>query len=232
MASNMILWQNAFLSVTGNILSGIVAFLPNLVGSLIVFLLGLILANWLKSLVLGFFKAVQLPKLVKKSGFDKFLEKAEVKLKAEEIIGGLVKWLVILIFSITAVNILGLTAVSEVLTTVLVYVPKAISAILVLTVGMLLAGLVESLVKGALGQIDIKTARLVGKIASWLVGIFAILAAINELGIVRSLINILFIGFVAMLALGFGLAIGLGAKDLVSEILTQWYKNFKKDVGK
>ena len=62
--------------------------------------------------------------------------------------------------------------------------------------------------------------------------VFTTLAAINELGIAQSLINILFIGFVAMLALGFGLAIGLGTKDLIGEILHEWYRAFKKEIKK
>jgi len=230
MASSVIDWQNAFVTVSSNVLLSIINFLPNLLASLVVFLVGLILAGWLKALVVKLLNVIQLSELVKKSGLNQFLEKAEVKLKIEEILGGIVKWLVILIFSVTAINILGLSTVSAVLETVLNYVPKVVSAVLVLTVGVLLAGLVESLIKGALGQIDIKASRLLGKIASWLIGVFATLAAINELGIAQSLINTLFIGFVAMLALGVGLAIGLGAKDLVAEVLSEWYQSFKKEV--
>ena len=232
MTSIVVSWQNALVKVSSDVLLSVVAFLPNLLGSLVVFLIGLILAGWLKALVIKLLTVVRLSHLVKKSGLHQFLEKAEIKLKIEEMLGGVVKWLVILIFSVTAINILGLTTVSEVLTGILAYVPRVISAVLVLTVGVLLAGLVESLIKGALGQIDIKTSRLFGKIASWLIGVFATLAAINELGIAQSLINALFIGFVAMLALGFGLAIGLGAKDLVAEALRAWYQDFKKEVKK
>lgn len=225
-------WQNAFLTVSGNVLASVIAFLPNLLGALAVFIFGLVLGGWLKAVVVKLFSLIQLSALVKKSGFNQFLEKAEVKLKLEEILGGTVRWLVIFVFSVTAINILGLTTVSEVLTGVLAYIPRVISAVLVLTVGALLAGLVEGLIKGALGQIDVKTSRLFGKVGSWLIMVFATLAAINELGIAQSLINSLFIGFVAMLALGFGLAIGLGAKDLVAEVLGEWYQNFKKEVRK
>jgi small-conductance mechanosensitive channel len=109
------------------------------------------------------------------------------------------------------------------------YIPNIVSAVLVLTIGVLLAGLVESLVKGAVNQIDPKTSRLLSKIASYLVVIFATLAAINELGIAQSLINALFIGVIATLSLGLGLAIGLGAKDLVAKILMDWYaQSWKK----
>ena len=59
--------------------------------------------------------------------------------------------------------------------------------------------------------------------------VVTVLAAISELGIAQEFILIIFIGFVVMISLGFGLALGLGGKDLVSKILNDWYKKFKKD---
>jgi hypothetical protein len=101
-----------------------------------------------------------------------------------------------------------------------------------MAIGVLLAGLVEGVVKGALASVDLKTARLMGKIASYTVVTIATLAAFSELKIAESFINILFIGFVAMLSLGFGLAIGLGAKDVIGQALSEWYKELKRDLNK
>lgn len=225
-------WQEAFLLAISNILTNVLSYLPTVVAALLVFLVGLVLAKWVKALVVKILEKIKLSAIIKKSGFEPFLEKAEITIKIEEILGGIVKWLIILVFFITTVNILGLTTVSLVLNNILGYIPRVISAILVLTVGVLVAGLVEGVVKGALAQVDLKTARLLGKISSYVVVIFAALAAINELQIAQALVNALFIGVVGMLALGFGLAIGLGAKDLVANILEEWYKNFKKEIKK
>jgi hypothetical protein len=225
-------WQDAFLLAVSNILTNVLSYLPTIFAALLVFVAGVVLAKWARRLTIKILEAIKLSAVVKKSGFEPFLDKAEIGIKAEEIFGGVVKWLIILVFFITAVNILGLTTVSLVLNNILGYVPRIISAVLVLTVGVLLAGLVESLVKGALAQIDLKTSRLLGKISSYLVVIFSILAAINELQVAQVLVNTLFMGFVGMLALGFGLAIGLGAKELVAEVLKEWYKNFKKEIKK
>jgi hypothetical protein len=230
--TNVANWQQAFLMATNNIIANVLSFIPTLIAALLVFLVGLILARWAKTLTVKLFEALSLSAVVKKSGFDQFLKKAEIKIKIEEILGGIVKWIIILIFFVTTINILGLTTVSLVLNNILNYIPRIISAVLVLTVGVLLAGLIEGIVKGALAQVDLKTSRLLGKISSWLVVIFSTLAAINELRIAQTLVNTLFIGFVSMLALGFGLAIGLGAKDLVAGILKNWYENFKKEVKK
>lgn len=222
-------WQEAIWVAGANVLSRFFSFLPSLVGALVIFLFGLILAKWGKALLVKVLGALKLDKILRKSGLDPFLTKADIRLKAEVFFGEVVRWLIILVFSVASINVLGLTTVSIVLNGLLNYIPNIVSAVLVLTIGVLLAGLVESLVKGAVNQIDPKTSRLLSKIASYLVVIFATLAAINELGIAQSLINALFIGVIATLSLGLGLAIGLGAKDLVAKILMDWYaQSWKK----
>lgn len=225
-------WQEAFFLASSDILTRLANFLPSFFGALVVFVLGLVFARWGKALVVKILETLRLSAAVKKTGFEKFLKKAEVRVKIEEVFGVVVKWVVILVFSIAAANILGLTAVSEILNNILEYLPRVFSSVIVLVIGVLLAGVVESLIKGALGPVDIKTSRLFAKLGSYLVIIFAVLTAVNELGIAQSLVNTLITGFIAMLALGFGLALGLGSKDIVSEALGEWYQGFKKGIKK
>lgn len=221
-------WQEAIFVAATNIFTQFFNFLPSLFGALLIFVIGLILAKWAKAIIVKVLSAVKLDKISRKIGLEPFLSKADVKLKAEVIIGEIARWLIIIVFFMAGVNVLGLTTVGSVLASVLSFIPSIVSAILILTVGVLLAGLVEGLIKGAVNQIDPKTGRLLSKVASYLVVIVATLAAINELGIAQSLINILFMGIIATLALGIGLAIGLGAKDLVSKMLMDWYSKGKK----
>lgn len=222
-------WQEAVMVAATNILSRFFVFIPSFLAAIIIFLFGLVLAKWTKALVVKVLSAIKLDQALRKAGLDSYLNKADIRGKIEVFFGELVRWLIVLVFSMAAVNILGLTAVSSVLNSLLSYIPSIISAVLILTIGVLLAGLVESLIKGAVSQLDRRISRMLAKIASYLVVIVASLAAINELGIAQSLINTLFIGVVATLTLGIGLAIGLGAKDLVSKVLMDWYsKNSKK----
>lgn len=232
MALSPLNWKEAFLLALSDTLVNILSYIPKILASIAIFLIGLILARWLKEIVIKILRGLKLSNLVKKTGIEPFLKKAEIKLKIEEVIAGFIEWLTILVFFIATINLLGLSTVSLVLNSILAYIPKVIAAVLILTIGVLLSGLVESLIKGALGQIDIKASRVFAKISSYLVFVFALLAAINELKIAQNLINTLIIGFVAMLALGLALALGLGAKDLVARILEEWYENFKKEIKK
>jgi hypothetical protein len=205
------------------------SFLPSFIGAICIIIIGFILGKWAKAIVVKGLELINLSKLVKNTAVTKFLEKADIQKKIEVVLGEAVRWFVIAIFFIAGINTIGLTTVSEFLYSVLLYIPQIISAMLILAAGVLVAGWVESFVKGAVGAAALATGRLLGKIASYTVIVFAILAAISELGIAEKFITTLFIGFVAMLSLGMGLAFGLGAKDLVAKILNDWYKQFKKD---
>ena len=226
------LWSQAFVQAFNKAIAAVIAFLPNLFSAFFVFFLGVLVARWTRSLILKSFSFFKLDLLTKDAKIKKFLTEAEITQKVEEIIASFVRWVVLLVFSIAALNILGLTTISTLLYHLIAYLPNVISAVVVLTLGVLLAGVMESLVKGALATIDIHTSRLMGKITSYVVVVITILVAISELNIAQNFINILFIGFVVTLSLGFGLALGLGSKDLVAQILQDWYHNLKKDITK
>lgn len=229
---NLNTWQLAIGSVAGTAFNETLAFLPNLAGAILVFILGIVLGNWARTLLIRGLQFLNFENLTRDSKIKMFLRKAEVTQKAEEIFGNIVKWIIVLVFFIAATNILGLTTVAALLGSILGYIPNVLSAVIVLALGVLLAGVIEGVVKGALASVDLKTSRLMGKIASYTVITIATLAAFSELKIAESFINILFIGFVAMLALGFGLGIGLGAKETVSRMLSDWYSGLTKELKK
>ena len=222
--------QDALFVAFSNVISSVVGFIPSLIASLVVVVVGVLFARWAKWLVVKLLEAFRLSKALKNSPIEKFLEKAEIATKIEVVIGNIFRWLVLLVFFIAAINLLGLTTVSVFLTNILGYIPNVFAAALIILVGTLVAGLVESLIKGSFSHIARSTGRLISKVGSYIVMIFTVLAAFAQLGIAEDLINVLFIGFVAMLSLGLGLAFGLGAKDLVSKVLEEWYTNLKKDL--
>jgi hypothetical protein len=230
MPENISNWQDAIVVAGSSVLNQLAIFIPNLLGAILVLVIGWLAGAWLKILVSKILGAVKLNALISGTVVDSFLKKAEIGGKVEDILGNTVRWLTIFIFFIAGINILGLSTVSQVLNNILSYIPKVFSAAIVLLAGVLLAGLVESLVKGAVGSVAVSVSRFLGKLASWIVMIFATLAAISELGIAANFINTLITGTIAMLSLGLGLALGLGSKDLVKEILTEWYSGIKKDL--
>ncbi len=149
MPENISNWQDAIIVAGSSVLNQLAIFIPNLLGAVLVLVIGWLAGAWLKILVSKILGAVKLNALISGTVVDSFLQKAEIGGKVEDILGNTVKWLTIFIFFIAGINILGLSTVSQVLNNILSYIPKVFSAAIVLLAGVLLAGVVESLVKGA-----------------------------------------------------------------------------------
>jgi len=222
------IWQQALVSSWGTVWTSFLTILPTVLGAIVIFAIGLILAYWLKRLISEVLKAVKLEKLSDSLGIDQYLKKAEIKLDLAGILAVFVQWIIILVFFLAAVDILGLSVVSEVLARVLSYIPNILAAALIFGAGYFVAGVVESVVRGAFASVDHEAAKPVAKFSRWVIVIVSFFAAVEQLQIARGLIATFFQGLTYTIVLVVGLSVGLGAKDVVAKILNDWYEKVKK----
>jgi len=221
-------WQSALIGSWGQVWLSFLGIIPTILGAIVVFAVGLILAFWVKRLVIEFLKLVRLEKLTKSAGIDSYLRKADINKSFIELLGTIVEWIVILIFFLAVVDILGLNAVSRVLSVVLGYIPNIVAAALIFAAGYIIAGVVEGLVRGALASVDHDVAKPISKLARWVLLIIALFAAVDQLQIAQGLIATFFQGLTYTIVLVVGLSVGLGAKDVVGKILNDWYEKISK----
>jgi hypothetical protein len=221
--------QDSLLSPLSALFTSFVIFLPRLLAALLVFFFGLAIAKWLRKLTIKGLEVLKLSKSLQGTPVEIFLKNAEAG-KIESIIGSTVYWMLMLVVLHATFTVIGLSSISLLLDKVLGYVPSVISAIVVLFIGMILAGVVESLIKGAIRSVSGKSALLLGRVSSYIIMIIATMAALSELNIASQFINTLFTGFVIMFALAFGLAVGLGSKSVVESFMTEWYTKMKKEM--
>lgn len=202
--------------------------LPIIIGAIVVFAVGLIVAYWAKRLIVQVLQAVRLDSLTKSAGLDKYLAKADIRMSFVEILGTVVEWIVVLVFFVAVVDILGLPVVSQVLGRVLSYIPNVLAAALIFAAGYIVAGLADAIVRGAVASLDKSIARPTGRFARWIIMLVAFFAAVDQLQIAQGLIATFFQGLTYTVVLVVGLSVGLGAKDVVSRILGDWYDKIRK----
>ncbi len=196
-----------------------VNFLPSLVGAILVFVAGWIVAVALGKVVEHIVKMIKIDDVVEKAGTKARFKKAGVELNIAKFFGGLVKWFLVLVFLMAATDILKLGQVTSFLNSIVLYLPNVVVAAVILAVAFLVGNFVFAVVRGSTKVAGIVSATLLATVAKWAIVVFGFLAALIQLGIASSLINTLFIGLVAMLALAGGLAFGLGGKDEAAAIL-------------
>ncbi len=207
----------------------VIAYLPNVIGALIVFLIGLIVAVVLKSVVVKIIELVRIDELAHKLEITTQFERAGVKLHVGELLGWIVKWFFIIVALIAATDILGWEQVTVYLRQVVLYIPNVIIAVIILLAGILLASFVQNVVKSAVEAAKLASADFLAGIAKWSILIFSLMAALVQLQIAPELIRVLFTGLVALLALAGGLAFGLGGKDHAKKFLDRLKKDISSD---
>jgi small-conductance mechanosensitive channel len=205
-----------------------VSFLAQLVLAVVIFIAGWVVGSVLEEVVSKIVKAIKIDSVLESAGARGLLEKAGFRLNTGAFIGGLVKWFIIIVFLVAALDVLKLQAVNQFLMNVVLgYIPQVIVATLILIVAAFLADLSQKVLSGGARAMDSKQAGLVGGVARWSIWIVAILAALNQLGIAGAMMQTLFTGLVAMLALAGGLAFGLGGKDAAANYI----EKLRKDIA-
>ena len=216
-------WGDAVFLSLSNALNAFLAAIPLVIGALIIIVIGWIIAGVLARVVSEVFRRVGADRLFAEHGGQVYGSRSR-DIKPSIVAGELVKWLIRLVFLVAAANVLGLTQVSELLNDVLLWIPNLIVAAIILLVAPLLARFVRGAIEVGAGEMGFSNAPLLGRIAEIAIIAFAVIIAINQIGIAANLVNILFIGVVAALALAFGLAFGLGGRDVAGQLTQNWYE--------
>lgn len=217
---------NASLQALNESLANTARFLPNLIAAIVIFIVGVIIAVIVKNALVKILEAIGLERLLEKTVIPQALKSVGPGVTTSNLIAELVRWFIILIFLIPAVDQLGLGAANEVLKAILLYIPNVVVAVIIVAVGAVFAKIARDLVTATTAGLGTQAAGVVGQIARWSIFIFALLAALNQLGVATDLIRILFTGLVAMLAIAGGLAFGLGGKETAESLL----RKFRKDL--
>lgn len=203
-----------------------IGFLPQILGAIIVFLIGWAIAVGLERLAIQIIKLLRIDPLLEKLGVGKSLEKAGFKIDVGGWLGFLVKWFLIFVFLMAATDILGWTEVTGFLKSILLYIPNVMVAVVILLVAVWAANVLQRIIQAGVSASNIKAVGLSASITKWSILIFGFLAALVQLKITPSLIQTLVTGLVAMLAIAGGISFGLGGKDLANSFLNKLKREF------
>ncbi|MDO8467286.1 MAG: hypothetical protein Q7S83_04070 [bacterium] len=219
-------WLNVLRASIQELWITVANFLPSLIGALIVFIVGLIVAAVLEKIVERLVFYVRLDVLLRKLGVEGIAERAHMKLDSGHFVGKIVYWFFVLAFLLAASDILGFFTLSAFLRDVLNYVPQVLVAMLILLAALMLANFLKGLVRASVMSANLHGAKGLGALTWWIVVIFGLLTSLVQLGVAVSIINTLITGLIAMLSLAGGLAFGLGGKEMA----TKWLGKLESEI--
>jgi small-conductance mechanosensitive channel len=203
-------------------IDGFFAFLPNLLGFLLLLVIGFVVAKVVAAVV---------RKLLRKAGMDRRLHESDANQYVDRVMPGaspsngvarVVFWLIFVFFLFSAIGALQIPAVTTFMNQVLAYLPNVIAAILIFVLAAILAGVVARASTRVTGETP--TGRVVATILPAIVLVIAMFMILQQLQIAEQIVQIAFAATMGALALGLALAFGLGGRPVAQRMLEDAYR--------
>ncbi len=204
------------------------SFIPQLLGAIVVLVLGWMLAKIARSGVMRLLVLLKFDRATEKSGLETFMKHADLELSVASVIGNLIYWLIILVMIVTVANSLGLHMVADLFNKVVLYIPNVIVSILVLVFGTILARFINRLVFAWLSNMEFDDALTVSTFSEYAMMVFVFFIAMEQLQIANELLTAAFIIAFGAVGLAFAIAFGLGAKDWAGKVIEKLVTDKKR----
>lgn len=221
-------WADVLSQSFQNLFYGLVAFVPNLVVAIVIFIVGWLVGIGIGRVVEQIVNALRVDQALKATGLEKVLLRAGFALSSGKFLGTLVKWFFIIVFLVASLDVLRLGTVNLFISDVVLgYLPQVIVAVLILLVAAVVAEAVRRVVEGSAKAAQLRAAGFLGKVAQYAIWIFAILAALAQLNVATAFVQTLFTGVVIAVSLALGLAFGLGGQKAAENYLERLRSEIK-----
>ena len=210
----------SFMGVGTLLVRGILKFL----GFLLIILVGWIISAWVGRGVAAILRKVRFNELAARTGLGNVVARMGSRQDPAGLVGEIIKWLVRIVVLVIAFAALGLPALSLALNRFILWIPNLVIALAVLLIGGLAANALGDVVRGITADAGFRNPNTLANVTRISIWIFAVVVAVNQVGIGDELVNTLMIALVSAVALAAALAFGLGGRDLAARTLDRWYE--------
>jgi len=204
-------------------------YVPKLVAAFTFVLFGLFIARVVSSILEQFLRRIKLDSYTSRVGVNEILIRFGLGKSPTRVVSFVIYWALLLVFLVTAANILNLTVISEILRHFVDFLPNLMAAIFIGFGGLLFARFMAEIVFSSAVSNNLRGGRSLSKIVHFVIVVFTLIAAIEQLGIKMKMIiggiNII----LASLGLAFAIAVGLGAREIAHDVLMNLFTENKEE---
>ena len=195
---------------------------PALVGAALILIAGYFLARQIQRWVDDTLKRIDFNRMAHAGGLDEAVVRTGSRLDPIRAMAKLIFWLVMLVVILLASTALGLESINQMFGTMLSFIPTLIAGIVIVVLGMIVGEFVRGLILASAGQVS--GVPTVAKLAKSAVVVISIFMALQQVGVAEDIVTSAFTLILGAVALGVGLAFGLGNRELAGEITRRWYE--------
>ncbi|MBD2751730.1 mechanosensitive ion channel family protein [Spirosoma validum] len=208
-----------------------VEFVPRLLGAIVILLIGIGFARLVALIIKRILGRVGFDKIGNRLNEISIVKQLKTEIKLSEIIAKVLYYFILLVFIKAATEKLGVAAISEMVASLINFIPKLIAAAIMLQVGVLVADALRSAVLNLCQSFNIASGRLLSMIVFAFFLIITVISALGQAGIntelLESSFNLIIGGVIFAFAIGYGIA----SRDIMANILSSFYTKNKYKEG-
>ncbi|GAB4014819.1 mechanosensitive ion channel family protein [Spirosoma koreense] len=214
-----------------NLINQFVEFVPRLFGAVLILLIGIGVARLVAYVIQRVLGRVGFDKIGNRLNEISIIKQLKTEIKLSEIIAKVLYYYILLMFITAATETLGVAAITEMVSSLVNFIPKLIVAAIMLQVGVLLADALRGAVLSLCQSFNISSGRLLSMIVFVFFLIITIISALGQAGIntelLESSFNLIIGGVIFAFAVGYGFA----SRDVMANILSSFYTKNKYKEG-
>jgi hypothetical protein len=196
-------------------LQDVLSMIPNMIVAVILVLTGIWLGKWVAKLVTQMLWRLRFDQVFYQMGIGALTPDSS-KYTLSQMVGILAKIIVVLLFTVEALQIVQLDFLVTLATGVIAYLPMLLTAIIILGIGLYVGQFMERILQTIVQH---NYSRMLARIAKYTIFTITVFMALDQLGVAHSIVNAAFILVLGGLALAFGLAFGLGGTEFARKYL-------------
>lgn len=228
----MILLQTGgMLTLLETILTDFSSTLPKLMKALVIFVVGWIIAKMIAKLVRNILVRTPIDSLTKRLNDIDIVSKTGIEIIPSTVLSKMLYYILMLLFTLAATDVLDMPAISELMLSIMAFIPQLISAGIVLLIGIFIADFIKNMISTICTSLGIPSAKLIAGFVFWFIFLTALVSAMTQAGIntefIMSNLSVMLAGGVFAFALGYGIA----SKDMMANFLASFYTKDKFKIG-
>nr|WP_299074671.1 mechanosensitive ion channel domain-containing protein [uncultured Allomuricauda sp.] len=205
--------------------------LPKIIGAIIILIVGWLVTKIVLFILGKILKLAKLDKLSDKINEMDLFGKGDFKINIIKVILGFVKWLLLLVFLIVAADILSWEIISTEIGNLLRYLPRLFSALALMMIGLYIGNFIKTTVKKLFDSLEFGGSNLVSNLLFYIIVIFISITALNQAGIDTTIITNNITLILGSFLLAFAIGLGLGSRDIITDLLRSFYTRRTYAVG-
>ncbi|HEY3969229.1 MAG TPA: hypothetical protein VGM05_32055, partial [Planctomycetaceae bacterium] len=224
-------WGQVFVNSFQQAFSQIISLAPRVLAMAVVLVAGYIVARLVGRLATALSDHIGLPTAAERGGLVESMKRVGITRSVSNILGQIVFWFLMCVFLMAAFNILELKALSDAMQGVVAYIPKLLVATVVVVIGLLIANFLRGVIATSADRVGITYAERLATGCYYVLALMTFIAAFDQLAIKFALLEQMILIAFGSLAVGTGLAVGLGGREVVGGIMAGYYTRQRLQAG-